>query len=109
MLSLEEYLMKIKGLKSKILRVYGKVIEQKIFPIPNEVKSSRTIGSKEEMRVPKKLRGIALHHVIRRRKKGKGKKSPFAKDLRKFEKMFAKKKKKKQVVDDATVSKYRQV
>ena len=101
MLSLEEYLMKIKGLKSKILRVYGKVIEQKIFPIPNEVKSSRTIGSKEEMRVPKKLRGIALHHVIRRKKKEK---SPFAKDLEKFQRMFD-----KQIVDDATVSKYRQV
>lgn len=98
--------MKIKGLKSKILRVYGKVIEQKRFPVPNEVKSSRTIGSKEEMRVPKKLRCIALHHVIRRRKKEK---SPFAEDLRKFEKMFAQKKKKKQVVDEATISEYREV
>ena len=106
MLSLEEYLIKIKGLKSKILRVYGKVIEQKIFAIPNEVKSSRTIGSKEEMRVPKKLRGIALHHVIRRTKKEK---SPFAKDLEKFKGMFDKKKEEKQIVDDATVSKYRQV
>lgn len=66
------------------------------------MKSSRTIGSKEEMRVPKKLRGIALHHVIRQGK------SPFAKDLKKFKRMFDKKKEEEQIVDDA-VSKYRQV
>lgn len=96
--------MRIKGLRSKILRVYGNVIEQQKFPIPNEVKSSRAIASKEEMRVPKRLRRVALHYVIRNKKR-----SPFAKRLVKLEKKFAKKKKKKKQVDDITVDNYQQV
>ncbi|KAJ7378347.1 helicase [Desmophyllum pertusum] len=108
-----EYLMKNTDLK--ILRVYGSLIEQEEFPIPNQVKPTRPIASQEELRVPENLRGIALHHVIRDEEK-----SPqFAKTLKKYETYFArmkkkmmkkkKKKKKNRKVKDSFVKEYLKV
>lgn len=95
--------MKIKGIK--ILRVYGNFIEQKRFPIPNKIQPTRPIASKGELRVPKKLRRIALHYVIRHKKK-----SPYyAEKLRRLERFFAAKKKKKEKVEEAKVEEYLEV
>jgi len=54
--------------------------------------------------VPEKLKGIALHHIIRDKKK-----SPYARELKKYEKRFAKKKKAKKKVDDEEVEEYLKV
>ena len=95
--------MGIKGLK--ILRVYGNLIEQEEFPIPNQVKPTRPIASQEELKVPKSLRDIALHLVIRDEEK-----SPqFAKTLKKHEKYFARMKKKKKKVKETRVKEYLRV
>ena len=88
----------------KILRVYGNFIEQEEFPIPNQVKPTRPIASQEELRVPDTLRGIALHHLIRDEET-----SPFARKLKKFEKHFARMKKKKKTVKDSKVNQYLKV
>ena len=89
--------MGIKGIK--ILRVYGNFIEQKKFPIPNRIQPTRPIASEEELRVPRNLRSIALHHVIRNKKT-----SPYAKRLRSLERHFAETKKKK--VDETILEEY---
>jgi len=94
--------MRIKGIK--ILRVYGNFIEQKRFPIPNQIQSTRPIASKQELRVPKNLRRIALHYVIRNRKT-----SPYAEKLRRLESFFAAKKKKKKKVEEERVEEYLEV
>ena len=94
--------MRIEGIK--ILRVYGNFIEQKKFPIPNQIQPTRPIASEEELRVPKNLRSIALHHVIRNKNT-----SPYAKHLRRLERHFAAKKKKKKKVEEATVEEYLEV
>lgn len=94
--------MRIKGIK--ILRVYGKVIEQEEFPIPNQVKPTRPIASQEELRVPENLRRIALHHVIRDKQT-----SDSARTLKKYERHFARMKKKKKKVKDSKVMEYLQV
>lgn len=94
-----EYLMRIKGIK--ILRVYGNVIEQKRFPIPNQIQPTRPIASEQELRIPENLRRIALHYVIR-----DAETSPYAKKLRRLEKLFAAKKKKKQKVEEVLVEDY---
>ena len=91
--------MGIKGIK--ILRVYGNFIEQKKFPIPNRIQPTRPIASEEELRVPRNLRSIALHHVIRNKKT-----SPYAKRLRSLERRFAERKKKKKKVDETIVEEY---
>lgn len=91
--------MGIRGIK--ILRVYGNVIEQKKFPIPNQIRPTRPIASEEELRVPRNLRSIALHHVIRDKKT-----SPYAKQLRSLERHFAAKKKKKEKVEEMIVEEY---
>lgn len=78
--------MRIKGIK--ILRVYGNVIEQKRFPIPNQIQPTRPIASEQELRIPENLKRIALHYVIR-----DAETSPYAKKLRRLEKLFAAKKK----------------
>ena len=91
--------MGIKGIK--ILRVYGNFIEQKKFPIPNRIQPTRPIASEEELRVPRNLRSIALHHVIRNKKT-----SPYAKRLRSLERHFAERKKKKKKVDETIVEEY---
>ena len=93
------YLMRIKGIK--ILRVYGNFIEQKRFPIPNQIQPTRPIASEQECRIPKNLRRIALHYVIR-----EAETSPYAIRLRRLENLFAKKKKKKQKVEDVLVEEY---
>jgi len=82
--------------------VYGNFIEQKRFPIPNQIQPTRPIASEQELRVPKKLRRIALHYVIRDNKK-----SPYyAKKLRRLERIFAAQKKKKEKVEEAVVKEY---
>ncbi|KAL9956680.1 hypothetical protein ACROYT_G038197 [Oculina patagonica] len=97
-----EYLMKIEGIK--VLRVYGNAIEQEEFPIPNKIKPARPIASQEELRVPENLRRIALHLVIRDRET-----SPYAGELRRYERRFAAKKKKKKRVEETTVEEYLQL
>lgn len=95
--------MRIEGIK--ILRVYGNLIEQEEFPIPNQVKPTRPIASQEELRVPDRLRGIALHHIIRDEQT-----SPSsAAALKKLEKHFARMKKKKKRVKDKKVDEYLEV
>ncbi|CAK8694336.1 unnamed protein product [Clavelina lepadiformis] len=75
-----EYLMKTKSLK--IVRVYGSMLEELDFPIPNKPK---LFGVSEKPSRPPdpKLRPFALHHIIR--EKGK----PFAEKLKKFDQKFA--------------------
>ena len=92
--------MRIKGIK--ILRVYGNFIEQRMFPIPNKIQPTRPVASKQELRVPKALRRVALHYVIRDKKK-----SPYySKKLRRLERFFAAQKKKKQKVEESKVEEY---
>ena len=94
-----EYLMRIKGIN--ILRVYGNFIEQKRFPIPNQIQPTRPIASEQELRIPKNLRRIALHYVIRDEET-----SPYANKLRRLESLFAAKKKKKEKVEEVLVEEY---
>ena len=92
--------MKIKGIK--ILRVYGNFIEQKRFPIPNQIQPTRPIASEQELRVPENLKKIALHYVIRHKKE-----SPYyAEKLRRLKRFFAAKKKKKKKVEEELVQEY---
>ena len=91
--------MKIQGIK--ILRVYGNFIEQKRFPIPNQIQPTRQIASEQELRVPENLKKIALHYVIRDKET-----SPYANELRRLERLFAAKKKKKKKVEEALVEEY---
>ncbi|XP_076803596.1 3'-5' exoribonuclease HELZ2-like [Clavelina lepadiformis] len=72
-----EYLMKTKLLK--IVRVYGSMLEELDFPIPNKPK---LFGLSENPTNPK-LHPYALHHTIR--EKGK----PFAEKLEEFDLKFA--------------------
>ena len=89
----------------KILRVYGSVIEEEEFPIPNQVKQTRKTNVYV---VPQNLKHVALHHVIRDKER-----SPFAQKLEEFEQKFASmkkaKKKKKKKVDDKDVAEYLKV
>lgn len=85
----------------KILRVYGNVIEEEEFPIPNQVKQTRKTALYE---VPKKLKLVALHHVIRDKER-----SPFASKLKKYELKFARLKKAKKKVEDRDVEEYLKV
>ena len=94
-----EYLMRIKGIN--ILRVYGNFIEQKRFPIPNQIQPTRPIASEQELRIPENLKRIALHYVIRDEET-----SPYANKLRRLESLFAAKKKKKKKVEEALVEEY---
>ncbi|XP_076803603.1 3'-5' exoribonuclease HELZ2-like [Clavelina lepadiformis] len=75
-----EYLMKTKSLK--IVRVYGSMLEELDFPIPNKPK---LFGLSEKPSRPPdpKLHPYALHHIIR--EKGK----PFAEKLKEFDLKFA--------------------
>jgi len=91
--------MRIKGIK--ILRVYGNFIEQKRFPVPNQIQPTRPIASEQELRVPENLKKIALHYVIRDKET-----SPYADNLRRLEKRFAAKKKKKKKVEEELVQEY---
>ena len=91
--------MRITGIN--ILRLYGNVIEEEEFPIPNQVKQTRKTDVYE---VPQDLKRVALHHVIRDKKR-----SPFARQLKKFERKFARMKKEKKKVKDKEVAKYLQV
>ena len=88
--------MRISGIN--ILRVYGNVIEEDEFPIPNQVKQTRKT---EVYEVPQNLKHVALHHIIRNKEK-----SPFARQLKEFEKKFARAKKAKKKVDDNEVEEY---
>ena len=96
-----EYLIGIPGIEQKVLRVYGNVIEEEEFPIPNQVKQTRKTALYE---VPEKLKRVALHHVIRDRER-----SPFARELKKCERKFAKLKKAKKIVEDRDVEEYLKV
>ena len=91
--------MKIQGIK--ILRVYGNFIEQKRFPIPNQIQPTRPIASEQELRVPENLKKIALHYVIRDKET-----SPYANELTRLERLFAAKKKKNKKVEEALVEEY---
>ena len=77
-----EYLLKIPGLK--ILRVYGKRVEENEFPIPNSLKPRRKTQSKSELVSSEEIRSVALHHVIRKKSPG----NTFAAELRNFELKF---------------------
>ena len=91
--------MKIKGIK--ILRVYGNVIEEEEFPIPNQVRPTRQTGIQP---VPEHLKPVALHHVIRDELR-----SPYANQLKGYEELFAIKKTAKETVDDEIVDEYLKV
>ena len=88
--------MKIKGIR--ILRVYGNVIEEEEFPVPNQVKSIRQTSVHK---VPKKLKPFSLHHVIRDEER-----SPKALLLKEYDKFFARKRKAKKKVADEIVEEY---
>ena len=94
-----QYLMRISGIN--ILRVYGNVIQEEEFPIPNQVKQTRQT---EVYEVTQNLKHVALHHVITDKEK-----SPFARQLKKFENKFARVKKAKKKVDDNEVKEYLKV
>ena len=84
--------------------MYGNFIEQKRFPIPNQIQPTRQIASEQELRVPENLKKIALHYVIRDKET-----SPYANKLRRLERLFAAKKKKKEKVEEVLVEKYLEV
>ena len=94
-----EYLMRIPGLK--ILRIYGNVIEEKEFPIPNQVTQTRNTGLYD---VPENLMSVALHHVIRDVSK-----SPYAQELKSLEKKFARLKRQMKKIKDKHVDRYQKV
>ena len=98
MISSLEYL---KDMGIKILRVYGNVIEEEKFPIPNKLKRIRQTAIHQ---VPKSLKRISLHHVIRNRRR-----SPYARKLKKYDKLFARMKKKNKEVPDEKIKKYLKV
>ena len=98
MISSLEYL---KDMGIKILRVYGNVIEEEKFPIPNKLKRIRQTAIHQ---VPKSLKRISLHHVIRNRRR-----SPYARELKKYDKLFARMKKKKKEVPDERIKEYLKV
>lgn len=92
-----EYLLRIPGIK--ILRVYGKVIEEEEFPIPNQVSQTRHTANYE---VPESLKDVALHYVIRDEER-----SPrYARKLKRFERKFARLKREKKKVSDKIVASY---
>ena len=91
--------MRIPGLK--ILRIYGKVIEEREFPIPNQVKQTRNTGLYD---VPKHLKDVALHHVIR-----DATRSPYAQKLKRLEETFAELKRQKKKIQDTLVDQYQKV
>ena len=84
--------------------MYGNFIEQKRFPIPNQIQPTRQIASEQELRVPENLKKIALHYVIRDKET-----SPYANKLRRLERLFAAKKKKKEKVEEVLVEEYLEV
>ena len=91
--------MKIKGIR--ILRVYGNVIEEEEFPVPNQVKSIRQTSVHK---VPENLKPFSLHHAIRDEER-----SPKARLLNEYEKSFTRKRKAKKKVADQIVEEYLQV
>ena len=91
--------MRIPGLK--ILRIYGNVIEEKEFPIPNQVKQIRNTGLYD---VPEHLKTVALHHVIR-----DALQSPYARELKSLEQKFAKLKRQRKKIQDKDVEQYQKV
>ena len=91
--------MRIPGLK--ILRIYGNVIEEREFPIPNQVKQTRNTGLYD---VPKHLKDVALHHVIR-----DASRSPYAQKLKRLEETFAELKRKKKKIKVKHVEQYQKV
>lgn len=95
-----EYLMKIPSLQ--ILRIYGNVIEEEKFPIPNQVKPTRKTSP---YGVSKNLKKVALHFVIR----DKTKSPVYAGKLKEFEDNFKRLKKAKEKIADKDVAKYLQL
>ena len=85
----------------KILRVYGSVIEEEGYPIPNKLKRIRQTAIHQ---VPKSLKDVSLHCVIRNHRQ-----SPYARKLKKYDKLFARMKKKKKEVPDEKIKEYLQV
>ncbi|CAK8694340.1 unnamed protein product [Clavelina lepadiformis] len=65
----------------RIVRVYGSLLEEKDFPIPNKPK----LHSQSEDTPDPKLRSFGLHHIIREDRK------PFASKLTEFDKLFKEK------------------
>ncbi|XP_076803605.1 3'-5' exoribonuclease HELZ2-like isoform X1 [Clavelina lepadiformis] len=63
----------------RIVRVYGSLLEEKDFPIPNKPR----LHSQSEVPPDPKLRSFALHHIIR--EDGK----PSASKLKRFDERFA--------------------
>ena len=91
--------MRIPGLK--ILRIYGNVIEEKEFPIPNQVKQIRNTGLYD---VPEHLKNVALHHVIR-----DAFQSPYARKLKSLEQKFAQLKRQMKKIKKKDVEQYQKV
>lgn len=90
-----EYLIDIPGIQ--ILRVYGNVIEEEDFPIPNRVQQIRKTTN---YKVPEKLKRVALHMVIR------DENSPFAEILKDWEDKFARMKEANEKVPEEEVKEY---
>ena len=92
--------MKIPGLK--ILRIYGNVIEEEAFPIPNQVKPTRKTSP---YGVRKNLEKVALHFVIRDETKSPA----YACKLKQCEDNFERLKKAKEKIADEDVDNYLKV
>jgi len=91
-------------MKDKILRVYGSMIEDIEFPIPNKVTNLKPPVSDDELKVPKgMLTEVSLHHVIR------SSVSPFATKLAKMEALFHENKEKEIRTSDEDVKEYCEV
>ena len=73
----EDKMLQISGIK--IIRVYGDLIEEEEYPIPNKRKPLKTSTKDEVKTLDEGLKAIALHHVIR------SEKCPFASELRDYE------------------------
>ena len=84
----------------KILRVYGDLIEEQEYPIPNKRKPLKTSTEDEVKTLDEGLKAISLHHVIR------SEKCPFASELRDYEHKFAEDQNNHVRTADSEVDKY---
>ena len=94
-------MLQISGIK--IIRVYGDLIEEEEYPIPNKRKPLKTSTKDEVKTLDEGLKAIALHHVIR------SEKCPFASELRDYELTFAENRKNDVKTPESEVDKYCEV
>ena len=67
----------------KILRIYGKEIEQKVFPVPDKINQFRSKRVSAQLKGDEELKDVSLHHVIRSAECVK-----FAEELKKYDDEF---------------------